>query len=161
MESDAIIEITKIMNKFGCTDIKTLKTKYPGIIKTVTKLDLHEILKKLKQKIENEPWEFRYCSRIIPIQRTCQTDIVSIKENVSKLIDCIKPNETYRISLERRNSGLTRNEIISSVVSLLSNNVSLEIPNWEIIIQILGGITGVSIMPKNSILSISKIKRLN
>ena len=49
----------------------------------------------------------------------------------------------------------------SNIANLLSNSVSLEIPDWEIIIQILGNETGISVMPANSILSISKIKRLN
>ena len=161
MESDAISEITKIMNKFGCTDIKTLKTKYPGIIKTETKLDLHEILKKLKQKIENEPWEFRYCLRIIPIQSTCHTDLISIKENVIDLLSIIKPDKTYRISIEKRDSELSRIEIISIIANLLTNKVSLQKPDYEINIQITGNETGISILPKDSILSVSKIKRLD
>ena len=78
-----------------------------------------------------------------------------------KLISSIKANETYKISIERRNSELIRNEIISNIANLLSNSVSLEIPDWEVIIQILGSETGISVMPANSILSISKIKRLN
>jgi tRNA acetyltransferase TAN1 len=80
---------------------------------------------------------------------------------VIELISSIKTNETYKISIERRNSELVRNEIISNIANLLSNNVSLEIPDWEIIIQVLGAETGISVMPANSILSISKIKRLN
>jgi len=161
MELETIDEVTKLLNEFGDSEPKIFKTDFSGIIKIETVIELFQLVEKFRSKIENEPWELRYCSRIIPIQKTCQTDIVSIKENVAKLIDCVKPNETYKVSLERRDSRLTRNEIISSITSLLSNNVSLEIPNWEIIIQILGGVTGISIMPKNSILSISKIRRLN
>tara|TARA_B100000029_G_scaffold168045_1_gene164240 strand:+ start:239 stop:724 length:486 start_codon:yes stop_codon:yes gene_type:complete len=161
MELETIDEVTKLLNEFGDSEPKIFKTNFSGIIKIETVIELFQLVEKFRSKIENEPWELRYCSRIIPIQKTCQTDIVSIKENVAKLIDCVKPNETYKVSLERRDSRLTRNEIISSITSLLSNNVSLEMPDWEIIIQVLSGVTGVSIMPKNSILSISKIKRLN
>ena len=161
MELETIDEVTKLLNEFGDSEPKIFKTNFSGIIKIETVIELFQLVEKFRSKIENEPWELRYCSRIIPIQKTCQTDIVSIKENVAKLIDCVKPNETYKVSLERRDSELTRNEIISSITSLLSNNVSLEMPDWEIIIQILSDVTGVSIMPKNSILSISKIKRLN
>ena len=71
------------------------------------------------------------------------------------------PNKTYRISIEKRDSSLIRNEIISNIASLLSNNVSLEKPDWEIIIQIIGDETGISVLPKNSILSINRIKRLD
>ena len=51
-------------------------------------------------------------------------------------------------------------DIISQVAGLISNKVSLENPDWEIIIQVLGNLTGISILPKNSILSVSKEKRL-
>ena len=161
MESQTINEISKIMYEFGDTDIKTANTKYSGILKIETILDLHELLKKFKEKIENEPWELRYCSRIIPIQKTCQTDLTSIKQNIIELISCVNSDETYKISIERRNCELIRNEIISNIANLLSNSVSLENPDWEIIIQILGDETGISVVPKNSILSVSKIKRLD
>jgi tRNA acetyltransferase TAN1 len=161
MESQTINEISKIMYEFGDTDIKTANTKYSGILKIETILDLHELLKKFKEKIENEPWELRYCSRIIPIQKTCQTDLISIKQNIIDLISSIKQNETYKISIEKRDSELIRNEIISNVANLLTNKVSLEKPDWEIIIQIIGDETGVSVLPKNSIISVSRIKRLD
>ena len=54
-----------------------------------------------------------------------------------------------------------RNEIISNIANLLINKVSLEEPDWEIILQILGDKSGISVMPKNSIVSISKLKRLD
>ena len=161
MEVEAINEVTQILDEFGDPNAKSSKTEFSGIIKIETVMELLELIEKFRDKIENEPWELRYCSRIIPIQKTCETDLTSIKDNVIKLISLIKPNETYKISIERRNSELIRNEIISNIANLLSNSVSLEIPDWEVIIQILGSETGISVMPANSILSISKIKRLN
>ena len=161
MEMEAINEVTHILDEFGDPNSKSSKTEFSGIIKIETVMELLELIEKFRDKIENEPWELRYCSRIIPIQKTCETDLISIKDNVIELISSIKANETYKISVERRNSELIRNEIISNIANLLSNNVSLEIPDWEIIIQILGNETGISVVPANSILSISKIKRLN
>ena len=84
-----------------------------------------------------------------------------IKQNVVKLIPSIKLNKTYKISIEKRDSKLIRNEIISNIASLLSNKVSLERPDWEIVIQIIGDETGISVLPKNSILSVNRIKRLD
>ena len=84
-----------------------------------------------------------------------------IKKNVIELISFIKPNDTYKISLEKRDSGLIRNHIISNIASLLSNKVSLEAPDCEIIIQIIGDETGISVLTKNSILSVNRIKRLD
>ena len=161
MEVETINEVTHLLDEFGDPNARSSKTEFSGIIKIETVMELLELIQKFRDKIENEPWELRYCSRIIPIQKTCKTDLISIKDNVIELISSIKANETYKISVERRNSELIRNEIISNIANLLSNNVSLEIPDWEIIIQILGNETGISVVPANSILSISKIKRLN
>jgi tRNA acetyltransferase TAN1 len=161
MEVETMNEVTHLLNEFGDPNARSSKTEFSGIIKIETVMELLELIEKFRDKIENEPWELRYCSRIIPIQKTCETDLISIKDNVIELISSIKANETYKISVERRNSELIRNEIISNIANLLSNNVSLEIPDWEIIIQILGNETGISVVPANSILSISKIKRLN
>ena len=161
MESETINEVTELLDEFGDLNARILKTKFSGIIKIETVLDVFEVIEKLRIKIENEPWEIRYCSRIIPIQKTCQTDLITIKQNVTELISLINPNETYKISIDRRDSELIRSEIISNIVELLTNSVSLEKPDWEIIIQILGNETGISVMPKNSILSVTRLKRLD
>ncbi len=161
MELKAINEVSKLLDEFGDSNSSVLKTQFSGIIKIETGLKILELIEKFRDKIENEPWELRYCSRIIPIQKTCQTDLITIKQNVADLIPLIDPNETYKISIERRDSKLIRNEIISNIAKLLTNHVSLERPDWEIIIQIIGNETGVSILPSNSILSVSKLKRLD
>ena len=161
MELETINEVTQLLNEFGDLDPIILKTQFSGIIKVESVIEPLHIIKKIREKNQNEPWEIRYCSRIIPIQRICHTDLMSIKQNIAELIPSIKPSETYKISIERRNSELIRNEIISNIANLLTNNVSLEVPDWEIIIQILEDETGVSVMPKNSILSITKSKRLD
>ncbi len=161
MESETINEVTELLDEFGDLNARILKTDFSGIIKIETVLEVSDLVEKFRGKIENEPWEIRYCSRIIPIQKTCQTDLITIKQNVTELISLINPNETYKISIDRRDSELIRSEIISNIVELLTNSVSLEKPDWEIIIQILGSQTGISVMPKNSILSVTRLKRLD
>jgi len=161
MEEQTIDEINKILEQFSDPNPKIFKTRYSGILKVETVLNLLELIEKIREKIENEPWELRYCSRIIPIQKTCQTDLNAIMQNVIKLIPSIELNKTYKISIEKRDSKLIRNEIISNIARLLSNKVSLEKPDWEIIIQIIGDETGISVLPKNSILSVNRIKRLD
>jgi len=161
MEYETINEITQLLDEFGDPNPSVLKTKFSGIIIAQTVLKSLEIIQRFRAKIENEPWELRYSSRIIPIQKICQTDLISIRQNVIGLIPSMKQDETYKISLEKRDSEIMRNEIISNIANLLPNQVSLEKPDWEIILQIFGDKTGISVMPKNSILSITKIKRLD
>ena len=161
MEYETINEITQLLDMFGDSNPNILKTKFSGIIIAETVLEALEVIERFRRKIENEPWELRYSSRIIPIQKICQTDLALIRQNVIDLIPSIKSDETYKISLEKRDSEIMRNEIISNIADLLTNKVSLEEPDWEIILQILGNKTGIGVMPKNSILSINKIKRLD
>ena len=91
MEYETINEITQLLYMFGDSNPNILKTKFSGIIIAETVLETLEIVEKFREKIENEPWELRYSSRIIPIQRICQTDLISIKQSVIDLIPCIKP----------------------------------------------------------------------
>lgn len=160
LESKAEKEIFQILDEFG-DNTKISKNHYSGIIEIEIRLELIEILEKIREKISNEPWELRYCARIIPIQKKCESNLEFIKQNVIELITCIKPNDSYKISLEKRDSKLIRNEIIANIANLLPNKVSLENPDWEILIQILGTETGISVMPEKSVLSVSKIKRLD
>ena len=71
----------------------------------------------------------------------------------------IKKNETYRITVEKRQSSLHTKDIISEIANSLSNKVSLENSDWEIIIQVLRNRTGISIIQPNSILSVNRQKR--
>ena len=72
----------------------------------------------------------------------------------------IKKNDTYRITVEKRQSSLHTSEIISNIADSLSNKVSLENSDWEIIIQVLRNKTGISIIPPNTILSVNRQKRV-
>ena len=134
---------------------------FSGIIQIKTKLDNMKILDDFKEIIEDEPWLIKYCSRIIPIQEECESKLDEIRNKVIGLSDIIKKNDTYRITIEKRQSSLHNIEIISKIADSLSNKVSLENSDWEIIIQILRNKTGISIIPPNSILSVHKEKRID
>ena len=65
------------------------------------------------------------------------------------------------ISQEELISKIKSSDLISEVAELIPNKVSLEKADWEIIIQIMGETTCIGILPKNSIISVSKEKRLS
>jgi tRNA acetyltransferase TAN1 len=117
-------------------------------------------LDNFKEIIEDEPWLIKYCSRIIPIQRECESKMNEIKNEVNNLSHIIKKNDTYRITVEKRQSSLHTKDIISNIADSLSNKVSLENSDWEIIVQVLRNKTGISIIPPDTIVSINKQKRV-
>jgi len=160
LEDPTILEIQNFLERFGDKDAVIEKTVFSGIIQVETKLDIICLLDNFREIIEDEPWLIKYCSRIIPIQEECESKLDKIKDKVISLSHIIKKNETYRITIEKRQSSLHTKDIISEIANSLSNKVSLENSDWEIIIQVLRNRTGISIIIPNSILSVEKEKRV-
>ncbi|MBC8251968.1 MAG: THUMP domain-containing protein [Candidatus Nitrosopelagicus sp.] len=160
IEDSTILEVQNILERFGDTEIVIEKTVFSGIIQVKTSLDNMEVLNNFKELIDDEPWLIKYCSRIIPIQEECESKLDEIKKTVVKLSHVIKKDDTYRITVEKRHSSLHTKDIISNIANSLSNKVSLENSDWEIIIQVLKNKTGISVIPPNSILSVDRLKRI-
>ena len=159
LESEAEDEIKKILNGYGDQKPEIYKSNMRGILFVNTNIEASKIIDCVKVKIKDEPWSVRYCLRIIPIQLECDTDIEKIKQNIQKLKKTIQKNDSYRITIEKRNTDISSKEIITEVANLFSNRVSLDAPDWIVLIEILGNKTGLSILRNDVIFSLEKSKR--
>ena len=158
-EGETKEEISGILREIGDDNPSISISEMPGIITVSTRLNPVDVVNFIREKILDEPWAIRYCLRIIPIQRSLTTNLEEILKEIPKLIEVINPNETYRITIEKRNFDISSNEIINQIAKNITNKVSLEEPDWIILIEIVGNKTGLSVLRKNSILSLEKIKR--
>jgi len=120
-----------------------------------------KIIDYVKNKIIEEPWLIRYCLRIIPIQSMTDTEIDKIKQNVIKLKNTIQKNDSYRITIEKRNTSISSSEIITEVAKIFPNKVSLNQPDWIVLIEIIGNETGISILKNDGMFSLDKAKRMS
>ena len=77
----------------------------------------------------------------------------------SGISDKIEDDESYRILIEKRNSDISSKEIITNIANQIKNKVSLDFPDKIILIEILGIVTGISLIKKSDILSLEKTKR--
>ena len=159
LEPETEEELMSILDDFGDSEPIISITNMSGILTAKTNLDPIETVKKIKEMILDEPWSVRYCLRIIPIQKIIESEIDEIEKAVSELSEQILDDETYRISIEKRNSDLSSKEIITKIADKIKNKVSLEFPDKVILIEILGNKTGISILKKSDVLSIEKTKR--
>lgn len=159
LEPETEEELRDILEKFGDSDTKVSITEMSGILTAETKLEPIEVVRKIKEMLLDEPWSVRYCLRIIPIQKIIETKIEEIEKTVAEMSKQISDGETYRISIEKRNSDLTSQEIISKIANKIKNKVSLEFPDKVVLIEILGNKTGISILKKADVLSVEKTKR--
>ena len=158
-EEEASEEVKRILIELGDQEPKIIISSMPGILTGITSLNPIEAIEKIREKILDEPWSVRYCLRIIPIQGVCKTNIKEIEDEILKKIGVIKSEDSYRITIEKRNSKVSSNEIISKIAKNISNKVSLDSPDWVILIEIIGDEAGVSVIRNNNILSVEKTKR--
>lgn len=158
-EEEASEEVKRILIELGDQEPKIIISSMPGILTGITSLNPIESIEKIREKILDEPWSVRYCLRIIPIQGVCKTNIKEIEDEILKKIGVIKSEDSYRITIEKRNSKVSSDEIISKIAKNILNKVSLDSPDWVILIEIIGDEAGVSVIRNNNILSVEKTKR--
>ena len=159
LEGEAEEEIIDILDELGDPDVKISISNMSGIITVQTKLDPIEVVRKMKEILLDEPWSIRYCLRVIPIQKIVETNLEKIQECISSISDKIEDNESYRILIEKRNSDISSKEIITNIANQIKNKVSLDFPDKIILIEILGIVTGISLIKNSDILSLEKTKR--
>jgi len=159
LEGETEDELIDILDELGDSDVKIVVSSMSGIITVQTKLDPIEVVKKIKEMVLDEPWSIRYCLRIIPIQKIVETKIDEIEKMISSMSEQIEEKESYRILIEKRNSDISSKEIITKIANGIKNKVSLDFPDKLILIEILGIVTGISIIKKSDILSLEKTKR--
>ncbi|WP_316504391.1 THUMP domain-containing protein [Nitrosopumilus sp.] len=159
LEPETEEEIIKILEGFGDSDVKVSITQMSGILIAETALKPIQVVRQIREMVLDEPWSVRYCLRIIPIQNYVETKVEEIEKIVTKMSKQVLEGETYRISIKKRNSDLSSSELISKIASKITNKVSLEFPDKIILIEILGNVTGISILKQSDILSLEKTKR--
>jgi len=161
LESETKNEISKILGELGDQEPEILNVGMRGILMVNTVIEPSKIIDYVKNKMIEEPWLIRYCLRIIPIQMITETKIDKIKQNVIKLKDTIQKNDSYRITIEKRNTDISSTEIITEIANIFPNKVSLNQPDWIVLIEILGNDTGISILKDDELFSLDKAKRMS
>jgi len=161
LESETKNEISKILDELGDQEPEILNVGMRGILMVNTIIEPSKIIDYVKNKMIEEPWLIRYCLRIIPIQMITETEIDKIAQNVIKLKDVIHKNDSYRITIEKRNTDISSTEIITEIAKIFPNKVSLNQPDWIVLIEILGNYTGISILKDDELFSLDKAKRMS
>ena len=159
LESEAAKEMSEILKDLGDSNAIVEISDLSGILTGTTSLDPFLVVKKIREKILDEPWLIRYCLRVIPLQDTVYTKKGDIVNSVLNHVRVMQLQDTYRITVEKRHSEIPTNEIIGEIADKIQNKVSLEKFDWIILIEILGKITGIAILKEDDILSTQKVKR--
>ena len=118
LETETKKEIEKILDDLGDQQSEILNVGMRGILMVNTNVEPSKIITWIKDKVVEEPWLIRYCLRMIPIQCITETEMSKITENVIKLKDVIQQNDSYRITIEKRNTNMSSTEIIGEIAKM-------------------------------------------
>ena len=142
----------------GITDIS-------GLVTAKTSLNPCTAIDKLRTILQEHPYKFRYALRIIPIEKVVPTTIDEVKHAASKLAANIAENETFRVTVEKRFTNLHSRDLIEAAVTGIDivsseRKVDLENPDKIMLVEVLGGLTGMALIKPNDVLAVLKEKML-
>lgn len=149
-----------LKDELGDQQAETSKTKIRGLIVAKTTLDPLSVIEKFRAILSERPYEFRFALRILPIERVAPTDLEEIKRVTNELASRIGENETFRITVEKRFTALHSKDIIESVAPDIKRTANLEKPDRIMLIEVLGALTGISLLKPTDILAVVKEKML-
>lgn len=152
-EEDAQDELLNILEMLGDHESKSQSTNISGIVLGYTRLDPFQIVNKFRELVKNEPWQIHYVLRLLPIESVASTELERIKNTAKKLALKIQNDETFRITVEARHTLLGSSAIIAAIAKEIDNKVDLVNPDWVILVEIVGGWAGISVLKPNQIFS--------
>jgi len=157
-EEDACSEIWYLLGEIGDSAAKVDKTGITGLIAAKTAFDPFEVIEKFRIILKERPYEFRYSLRIIPVEKVVRTDLGEIQRVATELGSKIKENESFRVTVEKRFTTTSTSDIIEATAAIIERRVDLNHPDKIVLIEVVGGLTGVSVVKPDAILSIMKEK---
>ena len=136
------------------------KTGIRGLVAAKTAFDPCEVIEKFRAILQEHPYEFRYALRIIPAERVVPTALDEVKRVAAELAANIGENETFRVTVEKRFSSLHSKDFIEAAATVIKRKVDLENPDKILLIEVLGGLTGMSLIKPSDVLAVLKEKML-
>lgn len=109
--------------------------------------------------VRSEPFKVHFIRRIVPVDRVVDTKIADIVGAVKDLSSAIGPKETFRITIEARDSPYSDKELIDSLADAVDRKVNLDAPDKVVLLEIFGEYAGVSVVSPAEMVSIQKLKR--
>jgi tRNA acetyltransferase TAN1 len=157
-EENGCSEIWYLLREMGDSEVKVDKTGVSGLIVAKTVLDPFEAIEKFSSVLKQHPYEFRYALRIIPIEKVIRTNLDGIQRSVMELTEKIRINESFRVTVEKRFTEIPSRTIIEAAAANIKRTVDLENPDKIVLIEVIGKITGISVIEPDKILSVTKEK---
>jgi tRNA acetyltransferase TAN1 len=155
-QSEACSELWMLLRAVGDETPAVDRSPVKGLITARTKIDPVEAIESLKDELHRSPDSFRVLLRIMPIEAVVRTEIGVIAEAAQGLASKIGESESFRVTLEKRRTGLRSREVIDAVAGGIERRVDLEEPDWVVLVEIVGNHAGISVVHPEGLLNVQK-----
>jgi len=159
-ERQMCYELAYLLKEIGDPSPEVGKTGIRGVIVGKTALNPVETIEKFRSILQERPYEFRYALRILPIEKVVHTDLNEIKRVATELAAKIGENETFRVTVEKRFTSIHSRDFIEAAATGIQRKADLENPDKILLIEVLGGLTGMALIKPTDILGVVKEKML-
>jgi tRNA acetyltransferase TAN1 len=158
LEARASAEFKEIALLSGIRRVSMERSPYDGIVEVEAE-NPKNLISFFANYVRSEPFKVRYIMRIIPVDKVVDTKMEAITKAVKDLSGRIEEGETFRITIEARDSPYTEKQLINAIADVVDRKVNLDSPDKIVLLQIFGEYAGISVASPQEILSISKLKR--
>jgi tRNA acetyltransferase TAN1 len=158
LEARASAEFKEVALLAGVRKVTLERSAYEGVVEVEAE-NPRGLMGFLSDFVRSEPFKIRYIMRVIPVDRVVDTKLEEISRAVKELSPAIGQGESFRITIEARESPYADRELIDAVADIVDRKVNLDSPDKMVFLQIFGEYTCVSVLAPHDILSIQKLKR--
>jgi len=152
LERKCISALEEVVCSFD-PDFRATTSQFSGLLKGFATKANREIVHHIRWILEDKPWYNELIKRAVPIDKVVLTEAGRIVEAVKDLRLQIPPRdeESFRVRVRKRGAPLDRMELIAAVADLFNNKVDLAHPDFEVRIEMVGELSGVSIIRRGEI----------
>jgi tRNA acetyltransferase TAN1 len=137
---------------------EVMQTLACGILAVRVTIDPREVVQRLRVLCERRPSAFRYTLKWVPVDRWARPELPALREAVTQLRRRIGPNETWRMTVERRTdtTGLDPGQVIRSLAELIDARVDLGHPDKIVLVQLFDDWVSSSVVAPRETFSLVK-----
>jgi len=158
-ERNTCSEMWYLLGEVGDRGSTVEPTPAIGLVVAKTRLEVIKAVHDLRALLKERPWEFKYTLKLVPVQSVAEANLEAIMASALPLAEKIGDDETFRITVEKRHTGLSSRTIIDTIAKKIDRKVKLENPDRIIMIDVIGDLAGVALVKPEDILSVEREKR--
>ena len=149
-----------LKEELGDAEAQASKTKIRGLIVAKTALDPMHRDREIPRHPERAPIRIPLCPKNPAHRAGCANRFEEIKKATAELAAKIGENETFRVTVEKRFTTLHTKDLIEAAAGDIKHKANLENPDKILLIEVLGALTGLSLLKPNEVLAVVKEKML-